>query len=232
MLDASDDEPGFAILPLDESHRAATVTLATHVFVTREPMTARLGVSSADIRPFIAALSMVAVRERTGIVAVHRATDTLVGFALAKDFTTALDFELNEKIAAIFDLLERVDARASSSLAAPISNRDVLHMLMVGTSYPRERRRRASGDAREPLALAMTRALVATAAAQGYRRCVGECTNARSARVARALGARLIAEVRYDDYIFPGTGERCFAELGERGCQAYLLDFDDAPFGS
>jgi hypothetical protein len=214
-----------AIVPFGEAHRVSTSELATHVFVTREPMTARLGATHDEIRPFMAELCAISIREQAGVVAIDSATQQIIGFAIGKDFTTQLEFEPSPTVAPIFDLLNRVDATAR--LDAAIEFGDLWHVLIAGTSYPRSSGGfpRAAGG--RGLGLEMAEVAMTNMLARGYRRAYCECTNARSARIARALGGRLVSEILYADYVFPETGERCFADLSERSCAAYLRELVD-----
>jgi hypothetical protein len=208
---------------LNEDYLEETIEFATRVFVKSEPLTVHLKVTMDEARPLMAAVCNAALTDKTGFLAVDPDSKRVVAFLMAKDFTTPLAGEFAPRLAPIFHMLGLMEEELLRSRS--VKRGEVCHVFIVGASSFRAPRNRVVRFlSRGRLALQLARAAKDFLRMVGYRKLYCECTHAGSQRLPALFPHRVVSEIRYADYVFPGTGEKAFEGIPHEKCVAYLVD--------
>lgn len=176
-----------------------------------------------EARPLMVAACNAALADRTGFLAVDAESKRVVAFLMAKDFTTPLAGEFAPSLAPIIHMLGLMEDELLRSRS--VRRGEVCHLFILGaSSFGAPRNRVVRLLSRGQVALQLLRAARTFLSMLGYKKLFGECTNVRSQRLAKLWPHRVVSEIKYAEYVFPGTGKTVFEGIAHEKCVAYLVD--------
>ena len=175
----------------------ALVSLLARVFSAGDPPAVAVGLTHAELEPFVAALCPAAAADGLTIVARTPDTGRIVGVLLTDDFATppALDMSLlSDKMLPILTMLDGLDEeyRTGRSIAAG----QYLHLFMLGVD---------ADAARRGVAQQLVAACLANGRRKGYTHAITEATGVVSQHVFRKLGFTERLRAPYQEYRYEGA---------------------------
>ena len=200
------EEGGFRYSVANEKFCEAIVRVLSESFC-HEPMSAALGLSAADLEPFVARLMPECTTNGLSVVAVPvDDPDTLAGVFICRDFKSPLPEGISDdfpRLRPITEALDTVDeAYVAKQPGLTLGEAVVLYMVGVPPGGRFAKRGIASTIFRVSADLGRTR---------GFKRCVTECTGHYSQTAARKTGFQERARLAYRDFRFEGRA--VFADI-------------------
>jgi hypothetical protein len=201
-----------------------TVSLGCRVLAQREPMAKALGLSAAELRPYVKACVAAACDEELGVIARDQRTRRVVGFSLAKDSLSSLQMQVPDKLLPmqeVFTTLQRWYLRDSSPRRFGVLG----HELMTGVASEQldlEARRATAPSMLGHELMALRTALLR---ARGFQRSFGVATGPRSQQLHAELGAFRAYSISYRDFLSTQEQRRPFSALSGQSCVLMLKEF-------
>jgi hypothetical protein len=191
---------------LTPAHVEETVRVACGVLARSEPMIKVLGISAAELRPYVKACVIVSCDEELGVIAIDRWSGRVVGFSLAKDCLSSLQVQVPGKLLPMQEVTSTL-LRWYLRDSPPRWFGVLGHELMMGVAC-------------EQLDLEQELMAVSTALlrARGFQRSIAMATGPRSQQLYAALGASRVHSIGYRQFISTRDQQRPFIALSGQAC--------------
>ncbi len=209
---------------LDPSFLEETVALACTVYSQREPMALALGLTPEELRPYVESCVEEACYQELGVVALERESGCVVGFSLAKDYLTPLQWKVTERLAPMHELFQALEQGYLGEHGSPGESGVFGHELMTGIAaeHPYQRTRRAT--IAPTLGYELMALRTGLLGARGYQQAIAISTEPRAQQIHECLGAHRLCSISYEDFITLKDRQRPFASMSGRSCALMLKD--------
>jgi hypothetical protein len=216
---------------LTPSYLEETVALACTVFSQREPMAKALELGPAELRPYVEAHATASCNEELGVIALERKSGRVVGFSLAKDYLTPVQWRVTERLAPMRQVLETLDHWYLGDYGSPRAPGVLGRELMTGVAseHPYLQTRRAT--IAPTLGYELMALRTGLLSARGFQQSIALATDPRSQQIHGGLGAYRLCSVSYGDFTCMGDRQRPFAALRGGSCALLLKDLQEAKAG-
>jgi hypothetical protein len=214
---------------LTPSYLEETVSLACTVFSQREPMAQALGLTVAELRPYVEAYASAACAEELGVIALDQSTGRVVGFSLAKDYLTSLQLQVPSKLLPMQEVSTTLDSWFLGDYGSPRNYGILGHEVMTGVASEHpylEARKATSAPTLGHELMAVRTALLR---GRGFQRSIAVATGPRSQKLHACLGAYRICSVGYREFTFTRERQQPFSALSGQYCALLLKDLHEAP---
>jgi GNAT superfamily N-acetyltransferase len=191
-------QDGIAYRVFTAKHRDDAAACLAKQFAEAEAMGRALGLSPADMTPFVERICAAAVAEGLSGVAIEQSTGRLVGCMIARDFAAELPEETlnaSPRLAPIMALLETLETDFKSTHT--VRPGEYLHAFMLAV-YPD-----AEGKG---IGTTLGREVHNFGRRRGFTKVIGEPTSRISQHITLAkLGMRIVGAVEYSSFLFHNT---------------------------
>jgi hypothetical protein len=200
-----------------------TVSLGCRVLAQREPMIKALGLSAAELHPYVKACVAASCDEELGVVAIDQRTRRVVGFSLAKDFLPSLQLQVPGKLLPTQEVsttLQRWYLRDAGPLRLGV----LAHELMTGVASESLDMEVRCATAPSTLGHELMAVRTALLRARGFRRSIAVATGPRVQQIHAALGASRVYSIGYREFTSIRDQQQPFSSLSGQYCVLMLKE--------
>lgn len=183
---------------LSKENLEGAVQCVSRAFTMNEPMSKQLGITVEEFLVFARLCYSEIINDGLSLVAIHRATERVVGVRISEDFCRVPqeDYDgISPKFIPLFAILDTLSNRYRE--IRQVVPGKFAHMFMVGVEPE---------FANQGLAPRMYRHFIKLAMEKGYTYAVTEPTGTISQHVLRnKFGFDVLDEIFYEDFVFEGA---------------------------